>query len=109
MRIPGSIQISNYAIMTHSCGCALRWRLWQAYLKCLVLPALGLSLNGAMGQAATLYSEPDPSKQNERDWVDNRWSKTDVGPFLASNLELPGGRIAKGLTIKVGEHDEGAV
>jgi hypothetical protein len=49
------------------------------------------------------------ASQQERDWVDNRWSRTDVGQFLASNLDVPGGKIAKGLSIKVGEHDEGAV
>jgi hypothetical protein len=32
-----------------------------------------------------------------------------VGPFLASSLEIPSGRIAKGLSIKVGDHDEGTV
>lgn len=47
--------------------------------------------------------------QQERDWVDNRWSRTEVGQFLASSLQVPGGKIAKGLSIKVGEHEEGTV
>ncbi|MEW6161271.1 MAG: DUF6797 domain-containing protein [Verrucomicrobiota bacterium] len=51
----------------------------------------------------------DPGEQAERDWVDNRWSRTDIGPFLASNLELPGGRVAKGLSIKVGSQSQGSV
>lgn len=51
----------------------------------------------------------DPSLQVERDWVDGRWNQTDVGQFLASNLEVRGTRITKALSIKVGEHDEGAV
>lgn len=52
----------------------------------------------------------EPSSQGEKDWVDNRWQDTDVGPFLASNLRLPDGSvIAKALTIRVGEHGEGAV
>jgi hypothetical protein len=57
----------------------------------------------------TRSSDGDPSLQVERDWVDDRWSRTDVGQFLASNLELPDGRVAKSLSIKVGDHDEGAV
>lgn len=51
----------------------------------------------------------DPALQVERDWVDNRWSRTDVGQFLASSLELPGARLAKALSIKVGDTDQGAV
>jgi len=52
----------------------------------------------------------EPGTQGEKDWVDNRWQETDVGPFLASNLRLPDGSvIAKALTIRVGEHGEGAV
>jgi hypothetical protein len=52
----------------------------------------------------------EPAAQGEKDWVDNRWQDTDVGPFLASNLRLPDGSvIAKALTIRVGEHGEGAV
>lgn len=52
----------------------------------------------------------EPGSQGEQDWVDNRWQETDVGPFLASNLRLPDGSvIAKALTIRVGEHGEGAV
>src|SRR5205085_2636504 len=57
----------------------------------------------------SLAPDADPSVQVERDWVDNRWSRTDVGQFLASNLEIPGARIAKGLSIKIGEQDEAAV
>jgi len=48
-------------------------------------------------------------KQSEGDWVDSRWSQTDIGQFLASNVDLDGVRVAKGLTIKVGEHSKGAV
>ncbi len=51
----------------------------------------------------------DASAQGEGDWVDNRWQQTDVGPFLASNLQLPSRTLAKGLTIQVGSNHEGAV
>ena len=51
----------------------------------------------------------DVDSQGERDWIDNRWSRTEVGQFLASLVDAPGGVVAKGLSIKVGERDEGTV
>lgn len=51
----------------------------------------------------------EASAQSEADWVDNRWQQTDIGTFLASNLRLPDRVLAKGLTIRVGEHGEGSV
>src|SRR5262245_23499001 len=67
-----------------------------------------------LAAASTGVGEPptsgrDPGVQEEKDWVDNRWSRSDVGQFLASNLQVPGGRVLKALSIKVGDHDEGAV
>lgn len=53
--------------------------------------------------------ESDPSLQTEGDWVDNRWNRTDVGPFLASNLSVPGRQIIKGLSIRIGANYEGTV
>lgn len=83
---------------------------------------LGKDLAGLKRVVAQLDAEPkpaagspkisgsNPETQAEKDWLDNRWQQTDVGPFLASSLRLPDGSvIAKALTIKVGEHDEGAV
>lgn len=49
------------------------------------------------------------AQQAEGDWADSRWNQTDVGPFLASVLQTPGGTIAKGLSIRVGENGEAAV
>ncbi|HUG93593.1 MAG TPA: ThuA domain-containing protein [Planctomycetaceae bacterium] len=45
----------------------------------------------------------------EDDSVDGRWNRTDVGPFLASIVPFDGGPVAKGLSIRVGEHGEAAV
>ena len=40
----------------------------------------------------------------EQDSVDNRWNQSDVGPFLASIVPMPGQPpVAKGLSIKVGD------
>ncbi len=50
-----------------------------------------------------LVSGREPGAQKEADWVDNRWAQTDIGPFLASAMRLPGGvSIAKALTVKAG-------
>jgi len=51
----------------------------------------------------------EASAQGEADWVDNRWQQTDIGPFLASNLQLPDAILAKGLSIQVGNRREAAV
>ena len=51
----------------------------------------------------------EPEDQAEKHWVDGRWSQTELGQFQASSLQLPNGSIAKALSIKVGDNDEGAV
>src|SRR5436190_13275596 len=51
----------------------------------------------------------DVEKQAEGDWADSRWNQTVVGRFLASNLKTPGGTIAKGLSIRVGNDGEATV
>lgn len=83
---------------------------------------LGKDLAGLKRVVAQLDAEPKPvagtpkisgreaGAQAEADWVDNRWQQTEVGTFLASSIRLPDGSVvAKALTIKVGEHEEGAV
>jgi hypothetical protein len=50
-----------------------------------------------------------PELQREPDWVDARWNQTDLGNFHASVLPLPGGRVAKGLSVRVGAKGEAAV
>ncbi len=64
------------------------------------LVAAGQLLAQPAGQPPS--SGREPGTQGEKDWLDNRWSRTDVGPFLASILDTPGARIARGLSIKVG-------
>jgi glucose/arabinose dehydrogenase len=54
-------------------------------------------------------SEEKPWEQKEQNWVDDRWSKTDVGGFLAATLPVPGGVVKKGLSIRVGDAGEAAV
>ncbi len=49
------------------------------------------------------------AKQAVGDWADARWNQTMVGPFLASNLQTPGGTVAKALSIRVGNDGEATV
>ncbi len=54
--------------------------------------------------------EKDSGKvAKEEAWKDNRWNQTDSGQFFSSLLPTPNGTVLKGLSIKIGEHDEGAV
>jgi hypothetical protein len=48
-------------------------------------------------------------QQQEKDWSDARWNQTDVGPFLASSLQTPGGMVTKALSIRVGNNGEASV
>ena len=48
-------------------------------------------------------------RQEEKDWSDSRWNQTEVGPFLASSLQTPGGMIVKALSVKVGSGGEASV
>jgi sugar phosphate isomerase/epimerase len=44
----------------------------------------------------------------EADSVDNRWNQTQIGPFLASIVPIPGRKpIEKGLSIRVGDRSQG--
>ena len=86
-----------------------------AALPAVTTPAVGGNQPLVKAKPKAAAGEPaisgrEPGSQGEKDWVDNRWQDTDVGPFLASNLRLPDGSvIAKALTIRVGEKGEGAV
>lgn len=48
-------------------------------------------------------AEPDPTMQTDKDWVDDRWSKTDVGPFLGGTFETPKRRTSKGIAVNLGD------
>jgi len=74
----------------------------------LLIPNALLAASAAAAAAPT-RSNPSPEAQQESDWVDARWNQTEVGPFLASSLSIAGARIAKGLSIKVGDNAEGTV
>lgn len=54
-----------------------------------------------------------PSKeialQNEAQWEDNRWQRTNVGPFLAGSIRSQKGQTLKGIAIRVGDEGQAAV
>lgn len=54
--------------------------------------------------------EDDVVKEaKEEAWRDNRWNETDHGQFLSSLVSAPNGTVLKGLSVRVGEGNEGAV
>lgn len=85
----------------------LRFILTLSCALVLALASVARAADSAAG--APPNAGRDAGTQKEKDWIDNRWSRTDVGQFLSSLLDSPGGAVAKGITIKVGENDEGAV
>ena len=61
-----------------------------------VLLLLLISLTGRTALAAETAGAPPNAghavgAQKEKDWIDNRWSRTEVGPFLSSLLDTPAG------------------
>jgi hypothetical protein len=82
-----------------------------------LLTAAGRAILGVISCAAVAQApaerridpDGDPSLQVERDWLDSRWSRTDVGQFLGSCLDAGGHRIAKALSIRIGDQNQGTV
>lgn len=68
------------------------------------LERLAPQLEGAAPRQAgePAVSGREPGSQAEKDWVDNRWQQTDVGPFLSTTLALPDRvTVAKGLAVRL--------
>jgi hypothetical protein len=57
----------------------------------------------------TFSAQKEPSAQRESDWVDARWNATDIGSFHSSLVSTPAGIVAKGLSIRLGEHTNASV
>jgi len=48
-------------------------------------------------------SGKEPGVQGERDWVDNRWQQTDLGPVFAATLKMPdGATVTRALAVRLG-------
>ena len=61
---------------------------------CFCSIALALALASSAAQRPV-------EAQSESDWVDARWNATDIGNFHSSVVALPGGSVAKGLSIRL--------
>ncbi len=83
-----------------------------------LLPFMAITI--LLNQANYSLGQPDKSTsattamkavvdQVESDWIDGRWSKVDVGPFLSSTINTISGRVNKGIAIKVGNKEQATV
>lgn len=83
-------------------------------MTCLKRLTLTIAIAGIA--SSTLFAqrpelpEGDPARTwKEGDSNDGRWNETDVGPFLASVLNTPGGNVAKALSIRLGGRQQASV
>jgi hypothetical protein len=75
-----------------------------------LLIAAGISAGAADNDAGRhAAAGKEVEQQGEKDWSDSRWNQTDVGPFLASSLQTPGGMVVKALSVRVGSGGEASV
>ena len=70
---------------------------------------LGCALPLAAQSVSATGPADDPTRQTEASWVDDRWSKTDVGQFLSATIETPRKRTAKAIAIKLGESNQATI
>src|SRR5436190_743274 len=81
---------------------AAKGLLWMAFFS-------SVSLASAQSAGEHKSAGKEVERQAEGDWADARWNQTDVGSFLASNFQTPGGSIAKGLSVRIGDKGQAAV
>jgi len=83
----------------------------KRYADGLLAFVLGLFIFSSAGHAQRPeLPQGDPARTwKESDSQDGRWNEMEIGPFLASVLRTPGGAIAKGLSIKVGDKERASV
>ncbi|MBK9388216.1 MAG: ThuA domain-containing protein [Planctomycetes bacterium] len=55
------------------------------------------------------FREGDPESEREEDWIDARFQRMDTGPCLATSVETPRGRVAKGLALRLGDEREASM
>jgi hypothetical protein len=75
----------------------------------LFFAALSITLPTRAQSVSATGPADDPTRQTDADWIDDRWSKTDMGQFLRATIETPGQRTPHAIAIKVGENDEATV
>ena len=66
--------------------------------------------SGAVSKPFVPAAKPAEEKPfSEADWVDDRWTKTDIGQFLHFTVQTPRKTTPKAITIKVGDNNEASV
>lgn len=76
----------------------------------LVWLVLGLGWFHALaGEPGGTANPKEATTQDDSDWVDDRWSKTEIGPFLGATIQTPRQSTPKALAIRVGESGESTV
>lgn len=83
-------------------------RLWPVLFALGVFNGFGAAREKG-ASVSGIGPKDDPTRQTDENWVDDRWQKSEIGPFLSAAVELPGSTVVKGIAIKVGEKNEGAV
>jgi hypothetical protein len=81
------------------------WTAFAILLLATVSPAPSAENEAGRHSAAG----KEVGQQQEKDWSDSRWNQTDLGPFLASSLQTPGGMVAKALSVRLGGAGEASV
>ncbi len=64
---------------------------------------------GQDNQKAYARSPKDIVFQNDSQWEDNRWQRTEVGPFLCGTIRAGRATTLKGIAIRVGDSGEAGV
>jgi hypothetical protein len=68
--------------------------LWPLIIPIAVIPAWA-------------QESPAPRQQTDADWVDDRFSKMDTGPFFSGTLKLPGRNVPKALVVRLDNANAG--
>ncbi len=86
-----------------------RWRYLFAWF--VFMPAPIFAQVTVEDEEIQEYARPSKeiALQNESEWEDNRWQKTDVGPFLAGSILSQDDHTLKGIAIRVGEEGQATV
>lgn len=73
------------------------------------LTFLLVTLSALSAEPGGVQSPKEATTQTDPDWIDARWSKTEIGQFLHACIDTPGKRTPKALAIKVGDREQGAI
>src|SRR6266851_5624630 len=94
-------------------GRSTSMRLGFGHLNLVIHWSLGIGhwslvifITSLLGSTSLAAVPSDPTLQTDANWIDDRWQKTDVGPFLSACIQTPRQKTCKGIAIKVGDNAE---